>query len=126
MQVNELEKALLEKLLGDPSRKPARKFLQWNAINVKNRAMSGVGFLTEFDPSPELKLFEDETSLRWGEVGARLNAARIETGYLVYVDGGQITAVEGYTYGGEEWPSQVDVVEWYELKEGMELESPPR
>lgn len=126
MQVNELERALLEKLLGDPSRKPARKSLQWNAINVKNRGMSEVGFLTEFDPSPELKVFDDAISLRWGEVGARLNAAGIETGYLVYVDDGQITAVEGYTYSGEEWPSRVDAIEWYDLKEGMDLENPSR
>lgn len=126
MELNKLERALLEKFLEDPSRKPVRELLQWNLINVKRRAMSQVGFLTEFEPSQELKLFDDETSLRWGEVGARLNAAGIETGYLVYVDGGQVTALEGYTYGGEEWPSQVDAVEWYVLKEGMELKSRPR
>jgi len=113
-------------LLEDPSLKPTRKTVQWNAINIKSRVMSGVGFLTEFEPSSELKLFGDEASLRWGEVGARLNAARIETGYLVYVDGGHITAVEGYTYSGEEWPGRVDAIEWYELKEGMELENPPQ
>lgn len=126
MHVNDLEKALVEKLLEDPVQRPTRKSLHWNAINVKSRSMSGVGFLTEFEPSAELKLFDEKTSLRWGEVGARLNAVRIETGYLVYVDGGQITAVEGFTYSGQEWPSQVDTIEWYEFKEGMELENPPR
>jgi len=88
--------------------------------------MSPVGFMTEFVPSPELKLFDDNASLRWGDVGARLNTARTETGYLVYVDGGQITAVEGYTYGGEAWPGRVESVEWYELKEGMEFRDPDR
>ena len=72
-----------------------------------------------------MKLFDDEVSLRWGEVGARINAACIETGYLVYVNRGQITAVEGYTYG-EEWPGRVESIEWYELKEGMELTNPPK
>lgn len=126
MQVNDLERWLVEKFLEDPNLKPARKSLRWSAVNVKSRAMSGVGFLTEFEPSPELKLFGDEVSLRWGDVGARLNAARTETGYLVYVDGGQMTAVEGYTYSGEEWPARVESIEWYDLEDGMDLENPPK
>jgi hypothetical protein len=88
--------------------------------------MGVVGFLTEFERSPELKLFDAQASLRWGDIGARLNATRTETGYLVYVDGGYITAVEGYTYSGEKWPTQVESIEWYELKEGAELQNSPK
>ena len=72
-----------------------------------------------------MKLFNDGVSLRWGKIGARLNVAKIETGYLVYVDDGYLTAVEGYTYG-DEWPNQIDRMELYELKPGMELMNPPQ
>jgi len=125
MQPNSLEKSVVEKLLADTSVKPTRASVRWNAVSVKSRSMTGAGFLTEFEPSPELKAFADEVSLRWGKVGARLNVARTESGYLVYVDGGLISAVEGYTYG-EEWPNEVDSIEWYELTEGSELANPPK
>jgi hypothetical protein len=48
---------------------------------------------------------------------------RDETGYLVYIDDGYVTSVEGYTYG-DEWPDQIEQVELYELKPGMELVTP--
>jgi hypothetical protein len=50
-----------------------------------------------------------------GRVGAWLNVSRVETGYIVYVDGGYLTAMEGYTYG-EDWPAEVEQVELYDLK----------
>jgi hypothetical protein len=125
MQPSNLEKALVEKILGDLSVRPTKTSIRWDTVDVRSRSLTGAGFLTEFEPSPELKAFADEVSLRWGKVGARLNVTRTETGYLVYVDGGRITAVEGYTYG-EEWPSKIDSIEWYELKEGSELKNPPK
>jgi hypothetical protein len=81
--------------------------------------------LTEFEPSPELRVLGEGVNLRWVKVGARLNAQRVETGYLVYVDGGCITTVEGYTYGVP-WPERIDGIELYELREGMNLENPPK
>ena len=93
-------------------------------VTVSDREFTGAGFLTEFARSRELKLFEDGVYLQWGKVGARLNAAKLETGYLVYIDDGYLTTVEGYTYG-EEWPGEVDQFELYELKLGMELKTPP-
>lgn len=125
MLPNELEKTLVEKMLADASLEPARRSIRWDAVNVRDRSLTGAGFMTEFNRSAELTVFADDVSLRWGNVGARLNIGRIETGFLVYVDGGQVTAVEGYTYG-DEWPSTIDTVEWYELQEGAELQNPPK
>ena len=105
--------------------KPVESTVNFEAVNVVDRELSGLGFLAEFERSEELKLFDAEVSLRWGKVGARLNASKIETGYLVYVDDGYITAVEGYTYG-DEWPDEVEQIELYEMKPGMELATRPR
>jgi hypothetical protein len=80
--------------------------------------------LTEFERSEDLKVFATGVSLRWGKIGARLNAAKLETGYLVYVDDGYVTTVEGYTYG-DEWPDQVEHIELYELKLGTEIPPVP-
>jgi hypothetical protein len=124
MQPNELEKAIVERILVDPELAPTKSSLRWDEIKVKRRSLTNVGFLTEFEFSEELMVFASDISLRWGKIGARLNETKIETGYLVYVDGGYITTVEGYTYG-DEWPRQIDRVQLYDLKEGADLENPP-
>lgn len=120
MKPNELEIAVLRSFLADREQHPAAFPASLDSLNVTDRALTGAGFLTEFERSRELKWFQDGVSMRWGNVGARLNAPRLETGYLVYVDDGYVTAVEGYTYG-DPWPEHVDSIEVYELKPGMKL-----
>ena len=124
MKATELEKLVIRSMLTDHELKPVRLSVNFDAVLVSDRELTGVGFLTEFQPSEELKLFEVDVSLRWGKVGARLNASKVETGYLIYVDDGYVTSVEGYTYG-DEWPDQIDQIELYELKPGMELMTSP-
>jgi hypothetical protein len=125
MKATALEQAVIGSMLADPELRPARSTVNLNAVTVRHRELTGVGFLTEFEPSENLHLFDADVSLRWGKIGARLNASKVETGYLVYVDDGYVTTVEGYTYG-DEWPDQVEQFELYELKPGMELLTPPR
>jgi hypothetical protein len=124
MKANDLEKLVVGTMLTDHELKPVRSTVNFDAVAVSDRELTGVGFLTEFERSEELKLFDADVSLRWGKAGARLNASKVETGYLVYVDDGYVTTVEGYTYG-DEWPDQVEQIELYELKPGMELVTPP-
>jgi hypothetical protein len=122
MKATELEQLVIGRLLADHELKPLRSAVNFDVVVVTDRELTGVGFLTEFERSEELKVFEAGVSLRWGSAGARLNASKIETGYLVYVDDGYITAVEGYTYG-EDWPDQVQQIEIYKVEPGMELTS---
>ena len=124
MKTTELENAIIESMLGDRELMPIRANVHFDQVTVSDRAFTGAGFLTELERSDELKLFDDGVSLRWGKVGARLNAVKLETGYLVYVDDGYVTAVEGYTYG-DEWPAQVEQIELYELELGTELSKQP-
>jgi hypothetical protein len=125
MKITELEKIVIERMLVDRTLKPLKLAVDFDRVSIRDREFTGAGFLTEFERSEELKLFDDKTSLRWGKVGARLNASEIETGYLIYVDDGFLTTIEGYTYG-EEWPHQIEQIDLYELKAGEELISPPR
>ena len=125
MKANELERAVIERMLADCEPRPVRSVVNFEAVTVSDREFTGVGFMTELERSEELRLFDAGLSLRWGNVGARLNASRLETSYLVYVDDGYVTTVEGYTYG-DEWPDEVERIELYELKPGMELITPLR
>ena len=118
MKANKLERAVIERMMADENIKPRRRTLDFDAIGVTNREFVRLGFLTEFECSDELRLFDASTSLRWGKIGARLGPANVETGYLVYVDDGYLVGIEGHTYGGE-WPAQMDEFRLYELSNGM-------
>jgi hypothetical protein len=120
MKTNELERAVVHRILRDSELNPVKHEVNFEQVKVLDRDYTGIGFLTEFERSSELKLFADGVCLRWGKVGARLNASKIETGYVLYVDNGYLTTIEGYTYR-EDWPDDVDSIEIYELKPGMEL-----
>jgi len=120
MNVTKLERAVVASLLRDPELHPLRLDADFEKINVVARDFTGVGFLTHLEPSAETKLFEDGVKLRWGQVGARLNIPKVETAYVLYVDEGYLTTIEGYTYG-DSWPDPIDSFELYELKFGAEL-----
>ena len=60
------------------------------------KGATGLGFLTELESDPSLQVFP--TGTIWGKIDG-LNVEKIETGYVVYVDDGPATTVEGYTYG---------------------------
>ena len=125
MVATELEQLVIRNMFADQELKPVRSTVNFDAVVVGDRDLTGAGFLTEFQRRAELKLFGADVSLRLGKVGARLNAAKVETGYLVDVDGGYVTSVEGYTYG-DEWPHRVEQIELYELEPRMKLITPPR
>jgi len=122
MKLTKLEKQVIATMIADPGVAAARAAPNFEDVIVTAREFTGVGFLTELERSENLRIFNEDVTFRWGKVGARLNASATESGYVVYVDDGYITGVEGYTYG-ETWPSSVEEFELYELVEGMELES---
>lgn len=119
MTANRLEQTIVNALLRDPKLSPLKPAVDLAELKVIDRELTGAGFLTEFEKCQALKLFPDGTSLRWGNVGVRLNAEKLETGYVVYVDDGYLTTIEGYTYG-EEWPEAIHAMEVYELQLGKE------
>lgn len=125
MKLTELETAVLERMVAGNHPARLRRAFHADAVTVMGRELTGAGFLTELQRSPELRLFEDGVSIRLGTIGARLNRTMTETGYVVYVDDGYVTSVEGYTYG-DEWPTEVETFELYELRPGMELQTRPR
>lgn len=117
MKANDLEKAVVGRFLADPAVMPNKLIIDFEVVVVSSRDFTGVGFLTNFQRCEELKLFNDDVSMRWGNVGARLNEAHIDTGYVIYVDEGYLTTVEGFTYGEDVWPEEVTQVELYALSD---------
>lgn len=106
-----LEAAVIEQMLADPQCKPSRlPVAPLVALEVEERSVTEVGFLTSFVRNTAAKLFGDSTSMRWGNLVGRLNC-EVDVDFVVYVDDGYLTGVEGVTFGGEPWPSPVDQFE---------------
>jgi hypothetical protein len=113
----ELEKRVIEIFLEDVKVGPLGEELNTALIAVLFREIGGSGFLTKLELSPVLKLFDDEVSMRWNRLNGWITLAKIEVGFLVYVDNGYLRAVEGYTFG-EEWPTSVEVFGGFQLSGG--------
>jgi len=118
MCLNELEELLIQKFLEDDGIEIVRRKIDFNLVNVSDRELTGVGFLTQLLSCDELKISATTNSFKWGKCGATLNgegSMGIETGYLIYIEKGYIDAIEGYTYGEEEWPERITRIEMYNL-----------
>ena len=50
--------------------------------------------------------------MRWTKASARLGPTQVETGYVIYVDNGYVTAIEAHTYG-ESWPTEIWPLNFY-------------
>lgn len=101
-------------MFSDPTLVPSPRHVCGTQLTVLDRGLTGVGFITGFARTPETKLYEPPISTRWGKVLARLNRC---TGadFVVYVDDGHLTAVEGCTFGGEPWPDEITHFELRDL-----------
>ncbi len=102
--LNPLERTILDKILdGDhPALATLRK--QLDACRVKERTLSGKGFFTELhlpDDAPRAALHK--TRVRFGDVIADIEGVPHGAGFLLFIDDGRLTMLEGYTFEGP-WP----------------------
>jgi hypothetical protein len=106
-----LEAAVIRRMLADPELSPLERTPDaLDDITVEDRSFSGVGFMTDVARSEAARLFRADTSLRWGKVLGRLDGA-LDVDFVIYVDDGFVTAIEGVTFGGDEWPAAINEFE---------------
>ena len=102
-----LEKAVLEKLLerrGEPFDTLRR---QVSCASVSKREFSGVGFFTEFALPASVQVARDVADMTIGDVGAEIPGLEHGAGFVLFIRGGLVTMLEGYTYD-EKWPENTD------------------
>lgn len=102
--LNELEKSVLDKLLAgdDPALSCLRA--QRQQMHVAKREYSGVGFFTEFEHPPDVLRLPISKSIRFGDVFADIDGLEHGAGFLLFIDDGLISMLEGYTNSNEPWP----------------------
>lgn len=108
--LNELECAVIEKLLDADTETCTILKKQCQALKVTNRKMTGVGFFTYLATSGDAPVLPDAMGFEISDVGAKLNGA-LEVGFVLFIREGRLHDLEGFTYD-DPWP---DVVTSFEL-----------
>jgi hypothetical protein len=101
-----LERAVVEMLLaGDlPALYALRA--QFTASRVAKREFTGVGFFTDFDVPASAPQVSANRSLEIGDVEASISGLQHGAGFVLFVRGGVLHTLEGYTYD-EQWPAEI-------------------
>ena len=111
MKLNLLEKNIIKYFLEKNKSGVQYDEFFYSELVVLDREFSGVGFMTYLNRSDELKVASHDLSFKWGNVGAILNS-EIDTGYLLYIKGGYLAVIEGYTYD-DDWPKEINSLDLY-------------
>jgi hypothetical protein len=102
-----LEKAVLNLLLdkqGEPF-DTVREQLKHSV--VAEREFTGVGFFTRFTLPSDAPIRRGLPDATIGDVGAEFATLQHGAGFLLFIRGGVVAMLEGYTYD-EAWPASTD------------------
>jgi hypothetical protein len=103
-----LETAVLEKLLAGDHPALAALRQQLAGLTVRRREKTGAGFFTEFSVAETAARAPVPSGrFRFGDVQATIRGLRQGAGFLLYVDGGLLSMLEGYSYE-EPWPEEIE------------------
>lgn len=104
LELSALEVAVLDKLLTDEHPVLIGLREQLKNARVKSRELSGVGFFTDFEwPSGVAPVVGAPAFVRFGDLHAEFEGLEHGAGFVLFVDDGIVTMLEGYTYDGA-WP----------------------
>jgi hypothetical protein len=103
-----LEKAVIDALL-EQSGEPFDTARQQLAhVSITKRELTGVGFFTEFALPEDAPVRRDLPDATLGDVRAEIPSLQHGAGFLLFIRGGCITMLEGYTYADDQWPERAD------------------
>jgi hypothetical protein len=103
-ELNDLERAVLSKLLDGDHPALAKLREQVKGAKLTKRTNTGVGFYCEFEADGDTPLIERDLHL--GDVQAEIPGLSSGAGFVLFVRGGRIATLEGYSYD-EPWPRDI-------------------
>ena len=120
--LNEFEQAVLEKLLAGDHPVLAVLRAQAQAARLASREYTGAGFFLSFDVPPDASLLPTK-DFHFGDVNAVVDGLRYGAGFVVFVRGGRLDTLEGYSYE-EPWPKEIRGFKLSYQREPRELSLP--
>lgn len=116
LPLTSLERDVLLRSLEAPLPQVAALRRQLEHVSVTEREESGVGMFVHLEvPEGVLDPSIEGASFQFGDVVADIPGLRYGIGFVVFVRGGRLDMLEGYTFGDERWPSGLST---YTLRRG--------
>jgi hypothetical protein len=104
MKLTTLESNVLEMLLAGPEPELAALRAQAGSAQAVHRRLSGVGFHTIFAYPSEPVPLPRRPTFDFGDVNAQSPQLAYGAGFVLFVRGGVLESLEGYTYD-DPWPA---------------------
>ena|SRR5579875_4153130 len=104
--VGPLEEQVLQMLLAGDDPVLITLRCQLKLAKRRSREYTGVGFFTHFDVPKEAPQFSGNPSIKFGDVIAEMDGLQRGAGFLLFIQNGVLSMLEGYTYE-EPWPQKV-------------------
>lgn len=109
--LNNFETAVLAKLLAGDHPVLAALRSQVERARLVSRDYTGAGFYCTFAVPADVPPLSQHLDFQFGDVNAKINGLEHGAGFVVFVRGGRLDTLEGYSYD-ESWP---DVLGDFEL-----------
>jgi hypothetical protein len=104
--LNNFERAVLDKLLAGDHPVLVVLRAQAHKARMTSRELTGAGFYCSFDVPPDAPILETKSDFHFGDVDAKIDGLEYGAGFVIFVRGGRLDTLEGYSYE-EPWPSEV-------------------
>jgi hypothetical protein len=125
IKLHPLERQVLDRLLASTDRELSTSDLKLLKIQLRNamilsREMTGHSFYTRFLVAERALRLPNHHSLWFGWVYADVPGLKHGAGFQLYIKGGAVDELEGYSFGDEPspdpWPGQFDEFGAYEVR----------
>lgn len=103
-----LEKMVVEKILSGDDRVLDILRKQYNDSVVESREFTGAGFYTTFKINDSAPMLVGKNSFQLGDVIGTIKGVKYGVGFVLFIKDGKIDFLEGYTYGEEKWPENIE------------------
>jgi hypothetical protein len=102
-----LEQAVIDMLLEKQGEPFDTIRQQLSHATIAERRFTGAGFFTDFVIPTDAPVRRDLADMTIGDVGAEFPGLQHGAGFLLFIRGGVVSMLEGYTYD-ESWPASTD------------------
>ena len=102
--LNALEQAVLDKLLSGDHPVLATLRIQAEKARLIGREYTGVGFFCDFEVPSDAPTLNGDFHI--GDVNGQLQGLANGAGFVLFVRGGRLDALEGFSYD-EPWPKEI-------------------
>ena len=121
--LNKFEQAVLDKLLSGSHPVLVALRVQAERARLASREYTGAGFFCSFEVPSGAPLLATQKDFDFGDVDAVVNGLEHGAGFVIYVRGGRLDTLEGYSYE-EPWPEEIRTFKLTYQREPRDLRLP--